>query len=182
MMELLWVICILIFKTITTKKVKFWQPQWLVKPTLKLLLFVSCPVVLFKIQTAPLISRCTGSDGSLAEYSEQGQKIATHSLKGISLSSRVVMATLDETHIAIYGADVSEEGALLYLFDLKFGMTVATRRLKVFCDPPHLYCHPANSVLLLCVIQNLVVVPYILKPSLLWNLVSGEQQLSGTTF
>ena len=97
------------------------------------------------------------------------------------MGSPVVMTTLDATHIAIYGADVSEEGGMLYLFDLKFGMTVATRRLKVFCDPPHLYCHPANSVLLLCVIQNLVVVPYILKPSLLWNLVSGEQQVSGET-
>lgn len=82
---------------------------------------------------------------------------------------------LDATHIAIYGADITEEGAVLLLFDLKFGMNVAVRRLKFFCDPPHLYCLPANNVLMLCVVQNLVVVPYILQPSLLWNLIDSTQ-------
>ena len=77
--------------------------------------------------------------------------------------------------MAIYGADSSDEGALLLLFDLKFGMTVASRRLKFFCNPPHLYCSPDNNVLLLCIGQNLVVVPYILQPSLLWNLMNKNQ-------
>lgn len=80
---------------------------------------------------------------------------------------------LDATHIAIYGADVTEEGAALLLFDLKFGMSVANRKLKFFCDPPHMYCF--NNVLLLCVVQNLVVVPYVLQPSLLLNLLDSKQ-------
>lgn len=85
------------------------------------------------------------------------------------------MVMLDATHIAVYGADVSEEGAVLVLFDLKFGVNVAIRRLKFFCDPPHLYCLPANNVLMLCVVQNLVVVPYLLQSSLLWNLIDNTQ-------
>ena len=121
----------------------------------------------------------TGSDGELVQYSEQGGIMATYTLSGICLSSPVAMVMLDATHIAIYGADVNEEGAALLLFDLKFGMSVATRRLKFFCDPPHMYCLASNNVILLCVVQNLVVVPYILQPSLLWNLIDG-QQMKGT--
>lgn len=116
-----------------------------------------------------------GSDGELVQYSEQGVVMASYNLSGICLSSPVAMVMLDATHIAIYGADVSEEGAVLLLFDLKFGMSVATRRLKFFCDPPHMYCLPTNNVLLLCIVQNLVVVPYVLQPSLLWNLIDGKQ-------
>lgn len=91
------------------------------------------------------------------------------------------MVMLDATHIAIYGADVSEEGAVLLLFDLKFGMSVATRRLKFFCDPPHMYCLSANNVILLCIVQNLVVVPFVLQPSLLWNLIDSKT-VNGKTF
>lgn len=101
--------------------------------------------------------------------------MASYNLSGICLSSPVSMVMLDATHVAVYGADVSEEGAVLLLFDLKFGMSVATRRLKFFCDPPHMYCLPTNNVLLLCIVQNLVVVPYVLQPSLLWNLIDGKQ-------
>lgn len=101
--------------------------------------------------------------------------MVSYSLDGISLTSPVSMIMLDATHIAIYGADVSEEGAVLLLFDLKFGLSVATRRLKIFCDPPHMYCHATNNVLLLCIVQNLVVVPYVLQPSLLWNLIDGKE-------
>lgn len=115
----------------------------------------------------------------MVQYSEQGAVIATFKLSGICLSSPVAMLMLDATHMAVYGADVTEEGAVLLLFDLKFGMNVAVRRLKFFCDPPHLYCLPANNVLMLCVVQNLVVVPYILQPSLLWNLVDSTQLPSG---
>ena len=100
----------------------------------------------------------TGSDGELIQYSEQGALMATYSLSGICLTSPVAMVMLDSTHIAIYGADVSEEGAVLLLFDLKFGMNVSNRKLKFFCDPPHLYCLPSNNVLLLCIVQNLVCV------------------------
>lgn len=98
----------------------------------------------------------TGSDGELVRYSEQGGIMSTYSLSGICLSSPVAMVKLDATHIAIYGADVSEEGATLLLFDLKFGMSVANRKLKFFCDPPHMYCLESNNVLLLCIVQNLV--------------------------
>lgn len=82
--------------------------------------------------------------------------MVTYNLSGICLTSPVAMVMLDSTHIAIYGADVSEEGAVLLLFDLKFGMSVSNRKLKFFCDPPHLYCLPSNNVLLLCIVQNLV--------------------------
>ena len=37
----------------------------------------------------------------------------------------MALVKLDATHIAIYGADSSDEGALLLLYDLKFGMTMA---------------------------------------------------------
>lgn len=114
------------------------------------------------------------SDGELVRYSEQGGIMSTYSLSGICLSSPVAMVKLDATHIAIYGADVSEEGATLLLFDLKFGMSVANRKLKFFCDPPHMYCLESNNVLLLCIVQNLVVVPYVLQPSLLCNLIDSK--------
>ena len=83
------------------------------------------------------------------------------------------MVMLDATHIAVYGADESDEGAVLLLCDLKCHMNVAKRRLKFFCDPPLLYC--TNNVLLLCIVQNLVVVPYILQPSVLWKLIDNRQ-------
>ena len=111
----------------------------------------------------------------MIQYSEQGTATANHVVNGISLSSPVALVKLDATHIAIYGADSSDEGALLLLYDLKFGMTMAMRRLKFFCNPPLLYCPPNNNVLLLCVVQNLVVVPFNLQPSLLWNLVDKKQ-------
>lgn len=100
--------------------------------------------------------------------------MATHNLTGISLSSPIAMVMLDATHIAVYGADESDEGAILLLCDLKFRMNVATRRLKFFCDPPLLYC--TKNVLLLCIVQNLVVVPYILQPSVLWNLIDSRHK------
>ena len=50
----------------------------------------------------------------------------------MSVSSAAALVMLDATHISIYGADSSDEGALLLLFDLKFGMNVATTRLKFF--------------------------------------------------
>jgi len=114
------------------------------------------------------------SDGELIQYSEQGKVMATHNLTGISLSSPIAMVMLDATHIAVYGADESDEGAILLLCDLKFRMNVATRRLKFFCDPPLLYC--TKNVLLLCIVQNLVVVPYILQPSVLWNLIDSRHK------
>lgn len=117
------------------------------------------------------------SDGQLVQLSEKGEVIndLTYNLSGISLTSPVAMAKLDHTHIAIYGADVSEEGAILLLFDLKFGMNVASRKLKFFCNPPHLYCLPSENVLLLCAVGNLVVVPFILQPSLLKTLIDSKQ-------
>jgi len=113
------------------------------------------------------------SDGELVQYSEQGKVVDTTSLTGVSLSSPIAMVMLDATHIAVYGADESDEGAVLLLCDLKCHMNVAKRRLKFFCDPPLLYC--TNNVLLLCIVQNLVVVPYILQPSVLWKLIDNRQ-------
>ena len=126
----------------------------------------------------------SGSDGQLVQLSEKGEAISalTYNLNGISLSSPVAMAKLDHTHIAIYGADVSEEGAVLLLFDLKFGMNVASRKLKFFCNPPHLYCLPSDNVLLLCAVGNLVVVPFILQPSLLKTLMDSKQLIGNYKF
>ncbi|KAK2586791.1 hypothetical protein KPH14_011816 [Odynerus spinipes] len=74
----------------------------------------------------------------------------------------VVMTALNETMIAAYGADVSEEGAILMIYNVQFKLVQATQKLKLYTKEAKLW--RVEDKLLLAANRHLAVAPYHLAP------------------
>lgn len=74
----------------------------------------------------------------------------------------VVMTALNETMIAAYGADVSEEGAVLMIYNVQFTLVQATQKLKLYTKEAKLW--RVEDKLLLAANRHLAVAPYQLAP------------------
>lgn len=74
----------------------------------------------------------------------------------------VVMTALNETMIAAYGADVSEEGAILMIYNVQFKLVQATQKLKLYTKEAKLW--KVEDKLLLAANRHLAVAPYHLAP------------------
>lgn len=60
-------------------------------------------------------------------------------LRAVSLSSPVALTSLSERHLAVYGGDPAEEGAVLAVYNLEFGMVQAATSFKLLQKPPRVW-------------------------------------------
>lgn len=91
----------------------------------------------------------------------------------ISPHNPVAMLPLGPTDVAIYGADPSEEGALLVIFNTQLCLVQCKQFFKLYTSHPRLW-QAGNEALLLIVGQYLCVVPYQLGTQKLAALVGSH--------
>lgn len=84
-------------------------------------------------------------------------------------------------HVAIYAGDLSEEGAFLGIYNVKFGVIQAQTSFKMFSKPPKMWLIDNNLVIVMG--QRLVCVPFKLQTEKLSALVGSRavHALSKTT-
>jgi hypothetical protein len=95
-----------------------------------------------------------------------------NTVRAVSTKHPVALLALSSSHVAVYGADPSEEGASLIIYNVQFGVVQSRYHFKLFALPPRLWC--AGSSLLIAAAHNLVVVPYQLEAQQLSALVGAH--------
>ncbi|PNF31620.1 hypothetical protein B7P43_G17189 [Cryptotermes secundus] len=93
-------------------------------------------------------------------------------VRAVSTKHPVALVPLSSSHMAIYGADPSEEGASLTIYNVQFGVVQSRHHFKLFASPPRLWC--AGTNLLIATAHNLVVVPYRLEAQQLSAMVGAH--------
>lgn len=83
-------------------------------------------------------------------------------ITNINTKYPVVMTHLNETTIAIYGVDVTDEGAVLMIYNVQFKSAQAVQKLKLYTDDAKLW--KVEDKLLLAANRHLAVAPYHLAP------------------
>lgn len=83
-------------------------------------------------------------------------------ITNINTRCPVVMTHLTETTIAIYGADVADEGAVLVIYNVQFKSAQAVQKLKLYTNDAKLW--KVEDKLLLAANRHLAVAPYHLAP------------------
>ncbi|XP_012543565.1 nucleolar protein 11-like isoform X2 [Monomorium pharaonis] len=83
-------------------------------------------------------------------------------ITGINTKYPVVMTHLTETTIAIYGADITDEGAILVIYNVQFKSAQAVQKLKLYTNDAKLW--KVEDKLLLAANRHLAVAPYRLAP------------------
>ncbi|XP_011639303.1 uncharacterized protein LOC105428612 [Pogonomyrmex barbatus] len=83
-------------------------------------------------------------------------------ITNINTKYPVVMTYLNETIIAIYGADVADEGAILMIYNVQFKSAQAVQKLKLYTNDAKLW--KVEDKLLLAANRHLAVAPYHLAP------------------
>ncbi|XP_077260010.1 nucleolar protein 11 [Temnothorax americanus] len=83
-------------------------------------------------------------------------------ITNIATKYPVVMTHLNETTVAIYGADVTDEGAILMIYNVKFKSAQAVQKLKLYTNDAKLW--KVEDKLLLAANRHLAVAPYRLAP------------------
>ena len=74
----------------------------------------------------------------------------------------VVMVALNESTVAMYGADADEEGAVLIIYNIQFKLVQAVQKLKLFTSDAKLW--KIEDKLLLAANRHLAIAPYSLAP------------------
>ncbi|KAG7209872.1 hypothetical protein KM043_011474 [Ampulex compressa] len=93
---------------------------------------------------------------------ESGSHSLVSVLTNINTNYPVVMTSLSETTIAIYGADVSEEGAVLIIYNVQFKLVQAVQKLKLYTKDAKLW--RIEDKLLLAANRHLAIAPFHLAP------------------
>ncbi|XP_011689283.1 PREDICTED: nucleolar protein 11 [Wasmannia auropunctata] len=83
-------------------------------------------------------------------------------ITNINTKYPVVMTHLNETTVAIYGADVADEGAILMIYNVQFKSAQAVQKLKLYTNDAKLW--KVEDKLLLAANRHLAVAPYHLAP------------------
>jgi len=83
-------------------------------------------------------------------------------ISNINTKYPVVMTHLNETTIAIYGADVTDERAVLMIYNVQFKSAQAVQKLKLYTNDAKLW--KVEDKLLLAANRHLAVAPYHLAP------------------
>jgi len=83
-------------------------------------------------------------------------------ITNVNTKCPVVMTHLNETTIAIYGADVTDEGAILMIYNVQFKLVQAVQKLKLYTNDAKLW--KVEDKLLLAANRHLAVAPYHLAP------------------
>uniref|UniRef100_A0A1B6DGP0 Nucleolar protein 11 n=2 Tax=Clastoptera arizonana TaxID=38151 RepID=A0A1B6DGP0_9HEMI len=99
-------------------------------------------------------------------------------LSAVSPRHQIAILPLNATHIAVYGADPSEEGALLLIVNIQLCVVQCKQLFKLYTTPPRLWLAGTNS-LLFVVGQHLTVAPYYLGKQRLAALVASNITVVG---
>nr|XP_050858963.1 nucleolar protein 11 [Vespula vulgaris] len=99
---------------------------------------------------------------SLMDISDSEPSKLLSVITNIDTKYPVIMTALNETMIAAYGADVSEEGAVLMIYNVQFKLVQATQKLKLYTKEAKLW--RVEDKLLLAANRHLAVAPYRLAP------------------
>nr|XP_018896692.1 PREDICTED: nucleolar protein 11 [Bemisia tabaci] len=108
-----------------------------------------------------------------------GRCLATLSV--LNSKHPVKITSIGSHHIAIYGADPSEEGAVLIIFNIQFSLVQCRQLFKLFSNPPRLWVIGSN--LILAEQQHLKVIPFRLSAQRLSALIGSHRpaQREGVT-
>lgn len=90
----------------------------------------------------------------------------------VSRKSSLEMIPVSSNHLAIYAGDSSEEGAVLAIYNVKFGMIQAQANFKMFNKPPRMWL--VNRNLIIVMGQRLMCVPFDLQTETLSALVGSK--------
>ncbi|XP_011140607.1 uncharacterized protein LOC105183883 isoform X2 [Harpegnathos saltator] len=83
-------------------------------------------------------------------------------ITNINTKHPVMMTHLNETTIAIYGADVTDEGAVLMIYNVQYKLTQAVLKLKLYTNDAKLW--KVEDKLFLAANRHLAIAPYNLAP------------------
>ncbi|KAL0118116.1 hypothetical protein PUN28_009055 [Cardiocondyla obscurior] len=98
--------------------------------------------------------------GTSSESFESNNLVSV--ITNINTKYPVVITHLNETTIAIYGADVTDEGAILMIYNVQFKSAQAVQKLKLYTNDAKLW--KVEDKLLLAANRHLAVAPYHLAP------------------
>lgn len=121
------------------------------------------------------------SDGQLFSLplkkstSQESVGLSLYRVKAVSAKNAVAMAQISTNHLAIYGADPSEEGAMLVIVNTQFMLVQAHQHYKLFSNSTNLWIIGQN--LLLVVGHSLAVVPFLLDTERLCALIGTHKPL-----
>ncbi|XP_034250715.1 nucleolar protein 11 [Thrips palmi] len=110
--------------------------------------------------------------------SEEGVGSSICTLNAVSVKNAVAMTQIATNHLAIYGADPSEEGAMLVIVNTQFMLVQAHQHYKMFSNNTNLWTIGPN--LLLVVGHSLAVVPFLLDTEHLCALIGTHKPLQLT--
>ncbi|KOC68705.1 Nucleolar protein 11-like [Habropoda laboriosa] len=79
-------------------------------------------------------------------------------ISNINTKYPVVMTCLNEATVAVYGADVSEEGAVLMIYNVQFKLIQDAQKLKLYTNDAKLW--KIEDKLLLAANKHLAIAPY----------------------
>ncbi|XP_015595313.1 nucleolar protein 11 [Cephus cinctus] len=90
----------------------------------------------------------------------------------VSTKHPVVMTALNETTVAVYGADELEEGAVLMIYNVQFKLAQAVQKLKLYTKDAKLW--KVEDKLLLAANRHLAIAPYRLAPQKIESLLGSS--------
>lgn len=96
-------------------------------------------------------------------------------LENISAEHSIKIISLDDSHIAVYGADPNEEGAILLIYNTQFKVTQSKQIHKLYSEDARIW--KMFNYILLPVGQNLVVVPFSLESEQLVALIGSHKSV-----
>ncbi|EZA62469.1 hypothetical protein DMN91_003927 [Ooceraea biroi] len=108
------------------------------------------------------------SHGRLYSHFLTGTSTDPESTRLISVITNIntrypaVITHLNETTIAVYGADVTDEGAVLMIYNVQFKLVQAAQKLKLYTNDAKLW--KVEDKLLLAANRHLAIAPYHLAP------------------
>jgi len=101
-------------------------------------------------------------------------------ITNINTKYPVVITHLNETTIAIYGADVMDEGAILMIYNVQFKLVQAAQKLKLYTNDAKLW--KIEDKLLLAANRHLAVAPYHLAPQRISAMLGSSLRFKNESF
>ncbi|PBC33157.1 Nucleolar protein [Apis cerana cerana] len=93
-------------------------------------------------------------------------------ITNINTKHPVIMTSLNEATIAVYGADVSEEGAILMIYNVQFKLIQDAQKLKLYTKDAKLW--KIEDKLLLAANRHLAIAPFHLAPQKIATLLGSS--------
>lgn len=94
--------------------------------------------------------------------SDSGASTLISVITNINTKYPAVITHLNETTIAVYGADVTDEGAILMIYNVQYKLAQAVQKLKLYTNDAKLW--KVGDKLLLAANRHLAIAPYHLAP------------------